>query len=662
VADGPPPGDRLAAADPVKIEARPPEESHTVPDTATRSDRLWRAYLAALVLAILAFFFVPTTSMAHSAWQVGLGWSAATFVVVGMRRIRPEGATTWYLFAIGVFLNTTGILVAEILTRVYHITGDPTLADAFYLGIFPCTGVGLELLIRRRKAERSWSSVVDTTIVTTGMALLSWVFLIEPNVGDLQRSLSARVVVCAYPIGDLAILAMMIRLALSGGARNTSLRLTFGALFFFLGTDVGWAVVAQLGVSPTRIVRWALESGSLMAFTLIGAAALHPSVAELARPSPARPEGLGRVLLAGLTAASLIAPGVLALQALHRRVTDGVAIALCSTVLFVLVVVRMALLLKRLEEQSRQLAADISARKEVERRLVDSLDHLHRAQQQLLRASRMAGMAEIATSVLHNVGNVLNSVNVASGSALEILGGWPSESFAKVVGILRTHELDRDFLATNPKGKQVLAYLEQLVKVDEGDRARMRQQLEALQRNIDHIKMIVTSQQAQARSPDALTELLDPVEVIEDALRVIGSWGGADGIELVRHFQTVAPVEIERHKLQQIVTNLLANAQQALAAATKRTVTVHIGARENDRFVVEVEDTGCGILPENLTRIFNHGFTTRKDGHGFGLHSSALAASQMGGGLVGLSEGPGRGARFVLDLPTRPAHRVGVPR
>jgi signal transduction histidine kinase len=621
---------------------------------APGAGRLFQAFLVAHIVAVLAFFFVPHESLAHSVWQVATGWSAATFVVVSMRRRRPTGAGTWYLFALGVFLNSTGILVAEVLARVYHVSGDPTLADPFYLGIFPAAGVGLGLLIRRREAQRSWSTVVDTTIITTGIALLSWVFLIGPHVGDLRRSLAARAVVSAYPIGDLVILAMMLRLALSGGARNTSLRLTFGALFFFLGVDVGWAVLAQFGGSPGRILRWSLESGSLMAYTLIGAAALHPSVEELTRPSPAKPDGLSRLLLAGLTLASLIAPGVLAFQVLRQRVTDGGAIAICSTVLFLLVVARMAQLLKRVEEQSRELAADIVARKSVERRLVESLDHLHRTQQELIRASRLAGKAEIATSVLHNVGNVLNSVNVASGATMEILSAWPGEAFGKVVGILRSNEREPDFLASHPKGKQVIAYLEQLVKVDQTDRGRMRQQLESLQKNIDHIKMIVTSQQLEARSPEGMAELLDPVEVIEDALRLIGEWNAVSGIELARQFGAVPQVEIDRHKFQQIVTNLLANARHALGGAAKRTVTVHLTGRENHRFTVEVEDTGCGISPENLTKIFNHGFTTRKDGHGFGLHSSALAASQMGGSLVGLSEGPGRGARFVLELPLRP--------
>jgi signal transduction histidine kinase len=623
-----------------------------------RNPRLFRIYLATQILAVLAFFFVPPDSLAHSVWQIALGWSAAIFVVIGMRRLRPPGAATWYLLAAGVFLNTAGILVATILTRVFLVGGDATLADAFYLWIFPTTGIGLELLIRRRRVGRTgardWSTMVDTTIITTGMALLTWVFLIGPHVGDLRQSLIARAVVCAYPIGDLVILAMMVRLALSGGARNSSLRLLFGALFFFLAVDIGWAFLANLGLSPHRVVRWALESGSLIAFTLIGAAALHPSVASLAHPTAARPEGLSRLMLACLTAASLIAPAVLALQALRHDVQNGGAIALCSTVLFLLVLVRMAQLLKRVEEQSRELAADVIARQKVERRLVDSLDHLHQTQQKLVQASRMAGMAEIATSVLHNVGNVLNSVNVASGSAMEILNTWPGDGFGKAVAILRAQELDRDFLAANPRGKQVLAYLEQLVKVDHGDRARMRKDLEALQRNIDHIKMIVTSQQVQARSRDSTTELLDPVEVIEDALRLVGSWDQADGIGLVRQYQVVPPVELERHKLQQIMTNLLANARHALGAATEKTVTVHLGTRDPERLVVEVADTGCGIAHENLTRIFNHGFTTRKDGHGFGLHSSALAAGEMGGDLVGHSDGPGRGARFVLDLPLRP--------
>jgi HPt (histidine-containing phosphotransfer) domain-containing protein len=317
--------------------------------------RLFWGYLSAQILAIASFALLPAGSLVHMVWQVGVGWTSAMMAVVGVRRLRPVHPTSWYLFAAGVFLNATGILVAHLLERFKLNVVPPTLADLFWLCLFPGLGVGLALLVRQRRTGPDWSTLVDTTIIITGISLLSWVFLIHPQASDTTLTVFARAVVCAYPIGDLVILAMMVRLLLSGGNSNTSFRLLMGALFCFLCSDIGWAALSQLGINPGPALQRALESGSLSAFTLVGAAAVHPSMVDLARPVAARPIGLSKRLLGGLTVASLIAPGVLAVQVFHRRIVDGAAVALSSTVLFLLVVTRLAQLLRRVEEQSRAL-------------------------------------------------------------------------------------------------------------------------------------------------------------------------------------------------------------------------------------------------------------------------------------------------------------------
>jgi PAS domain S-box-containing protein len=303
------------------------------------------------------------------------------------------------------------------------------------------------------------------------------------------------------------------------------------------------------------------------------------------------------------------------------------------------------------EDEAVCIARDVTQRKQAERRLVESLDHLHRTQRQLIEASHRAGMAEVASSVLHNVGNVLNSVNVSAGTAREIVAGSRAPGLGKAVKLLREHEADlAGFLGQDPRGKKLLEFLERLAEVLGEEGARLRAELESLQKNVDHIKVIVSMQQSHARAPTGATERFAPAEVAEDALKLVGAWEGG-GLAVVREYGELPAIEADRHKLLQIITNLLANARQAVADCPRKVVTVRLRPHPGDRFIIEVEDTGSGISAENMKRIFQHGFTTRKDGHGFGLHASALAARSMGGTLAAHSEGPGRGARFTVELP-----------
>jgi signal transduction histidine kinase len=305
------------------------------------------------------------------------------------------------------------------------------------------------------------------------------------------------------------------------------------------------------------------------------------------------------------------------------------------------------------EDEAVCIARDITQRKQAERRLIDSLDRLNRTQRQLMEASHRAGMAEVASSVLHNVGNVLNSVNVSAGAAREIVETSHAGGLGKAVKLLREHQADLGaFLTSDPKGKKLIDFLERLAEVLREEGTRVRGELESLQKNIDHIKVIVSMQQSHARSHSGVVERFAAVDVIEDAVKLVGTWGA--GIDLVRDVGSVPEVETDRHKLLQILTNLLSNARQALGDCPRKQVTVRLHARaEWDRFTIEVEDTGGGITEENLKNIFHHGFTTRKEGHGCGLHSSANAARSMGGTLTAHSEGAGLGAKFVVELPIR---------
>jgi diguanylate cyclase (GGDEF)-like protein len=315
----------------------------------------WQTYLLGALVVSAAYLCTPSGALLQTIVKVAVGWTAAACIVLGVRRHRPAGAAMWYWFAAGIFCNVTGILVESVATRVYDVDAYPTIADVFWLGLYPALIVGMTLMIRRRSSERDWATIVDASTISTGLGLLCWVFVIHPVTSDPALTLLGRAVVGAYPLGDLIVLAMMVRLLLGGGSHNASFRLMIGSLLLFLGGDVGWVVVNQLGVTPGRLLGNILDAVFLMAFAIFGVAALHPSMREADEQSAPRAARLSPALLVLLTTASLIAPGVLLIQATGGQVTDGVAIAIGSTILFLLVVARMAQLLRQVEAQAARL-------------------------------------------------------------------------------------------------------------------------------------------------------------------------------------------------------------------------------------------------------------------------------------------------------------------
>ena len=288
---------------------------------------------------------------------------------------------------------------------------------------------------------------------------------------------------------------------------------------------------------------------------------------------------------------------------------------------------------------------DITARK----RTQAELENIHK---QLLEASRRGGMAEIATNVLHNVGNVLNSVNVSAGLIVESVKKSRASSLARVVVLLREHAHDLGaFITQDAKGKQVPVYLAQISEQLLADQAAIVSELDSLQQNVEHIKEIVAMQQNYAMV-GGVKEITNVANLVEDTLRMNVGALSRHGVEVIREFETVPPLNVEKHKILQILVNLVRNAKHACQDSDRadKRLTVRVANGEG-RVRISVMDNGIGIPLENLTRIFNHGFTTKKDGHGFGLHSGALAAKEMDGSLTVQSDGPGFGAAFTLELP-----------
>lgn len=287
---------------------------------------------------------------------------------------------------------------------------------------------------------------------------------------------------------------------------------------------------------------------------------------------------------------------------------------------------------------------------------------LEKAQRQLIETSRRAGMTEVATNVLHNVGNALNSVNISAALIADKVRKSKVPNLTRICGVLRENSANLGaFLTTDPKGKQLPLFLEALAEHLTADQAAIEAETASLAGNIDHIKQIVAMQQSYGKV-SSVVEDVDLAELFEEARRLNGDSFPGHAVELVRDFTPGLPrVGLDKHKVLQILGNLLANAKAACdesGRADKR-VTVRITLADGSARIA-VLDNGVGIPAENLTRIFHLGFTTKKDGLGFGLHNGANSAREMGGSLTAYSPGPGEGATFTLELPVTMARSAST--
>jgi two-component system, NtrC family, sensor kinase len=289
---------------------------------------------------------------------------------------------------------------------------------------------------------------------------------------------------------------------------------------------------------------------------------------------------------------------------------------------------------------------------------------LHAVQTDLVTTARQAGMAEIANNVLHNVGNVLNSVNVSAGLVTSKMRGSKALGLAKAVQLMNEHAADLgDFLSRDAKGRLLPGYLNQLVAALATERQSVVEELGSLTASVDHIKDIVATQQSYAGAA-SVVEAVQVRELLEDALRMNAGALEQHQVTVIREFADVPLLMLDKSRVLQILVNLIRNAEQAMDGVTEHShqMTLRMGVADppdGRSLRIRVADEGQGIAPENLARLFVHGFTTRKNGHGFGLHSCALAAKEMGGTLTAQSDGLGKGAAFTLELPIK---QVGAVR
>lgn len=279
---------------------------------------------------------------------------------------------------------------------------------------------------------------------------------------------------------------------------------------------------------------------------------------------------------------------------------------------------------------------------------------LRHAQRELVEISRLAGMAEMATGVLHNLGNAVNSVKVAAAVARDKVRRCDVARIRRVAELLNAekHRLP-DFFAQDPRGAKLPQFLNLLADQLENEHADVSRELQQLGAGIEHVAQIIAAQQDGARV-GGVVENIPPKELVEYACRMNQALLDRHGVNVVREYTPVPEITVDRQKVLQILGNLVRNSIEALAESGRNDRRLVIGlrpARGSSDIEIAVTDNGTGIAPPNLARIFEFGFTTKRTGHGFGLHNSAIAAQEIGGALLVHSDGVGRGATFTLRLP-----------
>ncbi|QRK13758.1 HAMP domain-containing protein [Archangium violaceum] len=314
----------------------------------------------------------------------------------------------------------------------------------------------------------------------------------------------------------------------------------------------------------------------------------------------------------------------------------------------------MADQVQRREEELRH------ANEGLEQRVEERTRELKDIHLQLVQTARRAGMAEIATNVLHNVGNVLNSVYTSAQLAKERMANMRLEHVGRVAGMLQENQSDiGSFLTQDARGRNVMPFMSKLGQNLLEEQQEIVSLLDDVGRYTEHIGDIVKLQQNYARTP-RIHEPVDLAALMEDALRINSAGLSRHQVKVQRHLTPLPPVMTDKHKTLMILVNLVSNAKYALdpMPPSERLLQMRLEKAPADRVRIVIHDNGTGIGPEMLTRIFQYGFTTRDDGHGFGLHSSALAAQELGGTLTVHSDGPGRGATFTLELPYHPVQQT----
>ncbi len=313
-----------------------------------RASRQWVAY-AAVGIAMVASFPLVAVGAAQDVVYVALGASSVVAIVVGVHLHRPIRSTPWYLMAAGQLLWVIGDAVDSWFNDVDHTAPFPSVADAFYLAAYPVLALGLLLLIRGRRPRRDVAGLLDSATLTAALGLLSWVLLARPTLEASQESVAAAAIAVAYPMADILLAGLLIRMVTTAGGRTASFRLLLAAVALLIAGDTTSAALSLFSSSSTSVfdVIW------LASYIAWGAAALHPSMRTLSAPASDLGPRFTRGWLAALALATLVAPGILAVQWVSRSRIDIWAVFAGCVVMFLLVVARMNVAIEQIVAANR---------------------------------------------------------------------------------------------------------------------------------------------------------------------------------------------------------------------------------------------------------------------------------------------------------------------
>jgi signal transduction histidine kinase len=383
----------------------------------------WRAYLIFGVALTVVYYLVPPDLAKLAVWPV-IGFSSAAAILIGIRRNRPDRPLAWYLFAAGQVLFVLGDTLYALRLKLQPDATMifPSFVDFFYLAFYPLLFIGLMLLIRGRSPGRDTASLIDATIISTGLALLSWVFLISPQVRDPQLSNLQRVVSAAYPLGDVLVLAVVARLAVGAGHRPRAWRVLMVSVIALLAADVAFGLLQLAGTWE-----WGgpVDLGWIAFYIGWGAAALHPSMATLSEPAPAM-TALPRSRLVMITGASLIAPAVLVIQWGRGQPVEVPVIAGAAAVLFLLALARMS-----------GLAGEVALQHE-RKRAMQAVLRMTEAERSRLAAELHDGPVQQLTALLYGLELARHHVRRGSpGAADELLASLEDKATGEINGLRR---------------------------------------------------------------------------------------------------------------------------------------------------------------------------------------------------------------------------------
>jgi PAS domain S-box-containing protein len=271
-------------------------------------------------------------------------------------------------------------------------------------------------------------------------------------------------------------------------------------------------------------------------------------------------------------------------------------------------------------------------------------------QKQLVTVARQAGMMQVATSILHNIGNVLTTLNISVTLLQEIISFSELNHFPKIAHLIEEHKENLvGYLFQDPKGKFLPEFIVVLAQLWEKENLHMRNELDLIEKNVQHIKNIIKLQQSMSGTL-GIKEKVEINHLLDELVAMEAKEFEKYDIEIFKEYSDIPEISLDRGRLMQILVNIIRNALDALKEQKESKKIIYRTVLVNQKIRIEISDTGCGIDKKNLINIFSYGFTTKKEGHGFGLHTSAILAREMGGQLIANSEGVGKGATFTLIL------------